>query len=64
MNSYPMEIFYNHVLKFLSEELIITTSSQNMNDEVKYTVIIPFIGRPSMTFKKSSTNNSKSINKK
>ena len=64
MNGYPMEIFYNHVLKFLSEELIITISSQNMNDEEKYTVIIPFIGHQSMTFKKSSTNNSKSINKK
>ena len=27
-----------------------TNSSQNMNDEKKYTVIIPFIGHPSMTF--------------
>ena len=64
MNGYPMEVFYNHVEKFLSEELIITIISQNMNDEEKYTVIIPFIGHQSITFKKSSTNNSKSINKK
>ena len=35
-----------------------------MNDEDKYTVIMPFIGHPSITFKKSLTNNLKSINKK
>ena len=35
-----------------------------MNDERKYTVIIPFIGHPSITFKKSLTENLKSINKK
>ena len=41
-----------------------TDSCQNMNDENKYTVIIPFIGHPSITFKKSSTKNEKSIHKK
>ena len=35
-----------------------------MNDEKKYTVIMPFIGHPSITFKKSLTKNIKSINKK
>ena len=34
-----------------------------MNDEKKYTVIIPFIGHPSTIFKISLTNNLKSINK-
>ena len=34
-----------------------------MNDEKKYTVIMPFIGHPSITFKKSLTKNLKSINK-
>ena len=29
-----------------------TNSCQNMNDEKKYTFIIPFIGHPSMTFQK------------
>ena len=43
---------------------MMTNSSQNMNDEKKYTVIIPFIGHPSMTFKKSSSKNIKSLNKK
>ena len=41
-----------------------TNSCQNVNNEKKYTVIIPFIGHPSITFKKSSTKNLKSINKK
>ena len=57
MNGYPKEIFHNHVKKFLSEKLMTTYSCQNMNDEMKYTVIIPFIGDPSITFKKSSTKN-------
>ena len=35
-----------------------------MNDEKKYTVIMPFIGHPSITFKKSLAKNLKSINKK
>ena len=35
-----------------------------MNDEKKYSVIMPFIGHPSMIFKKSLTENVKSINKK
>ena len=35
-----------------------------MNDKKKYTVIIPFIGHPSITFKKSLAKNLKSINKK
>ena len=41
-----------------------TNSCQNKNDEKKYTVIIPFIGHPSITFKKSLAKNLKSINKK
>ena len=64
MNGYPNEIFHNHVKKFLHEKLMTTNSCQNMNDEKKYTVIIPFIGHPSMTFKKSLTKNLKSINRK
>ena len=52
MNGYTKEIFYNHVKKFLSEKLMTTNSCQNMNDEKKYTVIIPFIGHPNITFKK------------
>ena len=64
MNGLPKEIFYDHVKKFLGENLMTTNSCQNMNDEKKYTVIIPFIGHPSMTFKKSLTKNLKSINKK
>ena len=51
MNGYPKDIFYNHVKKFLSEELMTTNSCQDMNDEKKYTVIMPFTGHPSMTFK-------------
>ena len=53
MNDYPKDIFNNHVKKFLSEKQMTTNSSQNMNDEKKYTVIIPFIGHPSITLKKS-----------
>ena len=64
MNGYPKDIYYNHVKKFLSEKLMTTNSCQNMNDEKKYTVIIPFIGHPSITFKKSLAKNLKSINKK
>ena len=64
MNGYPREILCNHVKKFLSENLMTTNSCQNMNDEKKYTVIIPFIGHPSITFEKSSTKNLKSMNKK
>ena len=45
MNGYPKEIFNNHVKKFLSEKLMTTNSCQNMNT-------IPFIGHPSITFKK------------
>ena len=51
------------VKKFLDEKVMTTNSCQNMNDEKKYTVIIPFIGHPSITFKKSVTKNLKSINK-
>ena len=53
MNGYPSEIFYNHVKKYLSENLMTTNMFKNMNVGKKYTVIIPFIGHPSMTFKKS-----------
>ena len=63
MNGYPKDIFHNHVKKFLSEKLLTTNSSQNMNDEKKYTVIIPFIGHPSITLKKSLSKNFKSLNK-
>ena len=63
MNGYPNEIFHNHVKKFLSDKLMTTNSCQNMNDEKKYTVIIPFIGHPSKTSKKSLTKKLKSINK-
>ena len=49
MNGYPKEIFSNHVKKYLSEELMTTNSCQIMNDENEFTVIIPFIGHPSMT---------------
>ena len=35
-----------------------------MNDEKKYAVIIPFIGQPSIIFKKSFTKNLEGINKK
>ena len=64
MNGYPKEISYNHVKKFLSEKLMTTNSCQNMNYEKKYTVIIPFIDHPCITFKKSLKKNLKSINKK
>ena len=53
MNGYPKDIFYNHVRKFLSNKLMSTNSCQDKNDEKKYTVIIPFIGHPSITFNKS-----------
>ena len=52
MNCYPKDIFYNHVKKFLSNKLMSTNSCQDKNDERKYTVIIPFIGHPSITLKK------------
>ena len=68
MNGYPKEVFqfqvFNNAKKFLSEKLMTTNSCQIMNDEKTYTVIIPFIGNPSIIFKKSSTKNLKSINKK
>ena len=64
MNGYPKDIFYNHVKKFLSKKIMTTNSCQNINDETKYTVIIPFIGHPSIKFKKSLAKNLKSINKK
>ena len=64
MNGYPREIFYNYVKKFLSDKLMTTNSCQNMNDEKKYTVIIPFIGHPSITIKTSLTKNLKCNNKK
>ena len=50
MNGYPKEIFCNHVKKFLSENPMTTNSCQNINDEKKYTVILPFIGHLSMIF--------------
>ena len=59
MISMMKQIYY--IKKFLSEKLMTTNSSQNMNDEKKYIVIIPFIGHPSMTFKKSLVKNLKSI---
>ena len=40
-----------------------TNSCQNMDEKI-HTVIIPFIGHPSIIFKKSSAKNLKSINKK
>ena len=52
MNGTPKEIFYNHVNIFLSVKLMTSNSYQNMNDENKYTVIIPFIGHPFIVFKK------------
>ena len=51
MNAYRKEIFYDHVRKFHSEKLMTTNSLKNMSDEKKYTVIIPFIGHPSMISK-------------
>ena len=63
MNGYPKEIFY-HVKKFPSQVPMATNSCQNMNDEKKYAVIIPFIGHPSIFFKKSLNKNLKSISKK
>ena len=57
MNGYPRDIFCNHVNKFLIEKLMTINSSQNINDEKKYTVIIPFIGHPSITLKKSLSKN-------
>ena len=63
MNGYTKEIFNNHVKKFPSEKLMTTNNCQNVDDEKKYTVIIPFIGHPSTTFIKSLTKNLKSINK-
>ena len=51
MNGYPNEISYNHVKTFFSEKLMTTNSCQNMNDEKKYTVIIQFIGHPSIIIK-------------
>ena len=64
MNGYPKEIFDNHVKKFLCEKLMTTNSCQNMNNEEKYTVIVLFIGHPSIISKKSITTNIKSINTK
>ena len=64
MNGYHKDIFCNHVKKFHSVKLMTTNSCQNMNDEKKYTLIIPFIGHPSMTFKKSLAKNLRSTNKK
>ena len=52
MNGYPKDMFCNHVKKFLSEKQMTTNSYQNMNDEMKHAVIIPFTGDPSMTLKK------------
>ena len=46
MNGYPKEIFYNPVKKLMT-----TNSCQNKNDQSIYTVIMPFIGHPSMIFK-------------
>ena len=47
MNGYLIQISYN-VKKFLNEILMTTNSCQNMNAEKKYTVIMPFIGYPSI----------------
>ena len=55
MIGYHKEISYNHEKNFLSEKLMNNNSCQNMNDEKKYTVIIPFIGHPSLIFKISIT---------
>ena len=41
-----------------------TNSCKNMTYEKKYTLNTPFIGHPSIIFKKSLTKNLKSINKK
>ena len=64
MNGYPKQIFHNHVKKYLSVKLMTTDIFQKMNDEKKYIVIMPFIGHPSMVFKKSLTKNVKNNYKK
>ena len=64
INGYPKEIFCNRIKKFLGEKLMTANSCQNMNDEKKYTVIMPFTGHPSIALKKSLTKNLKSFNKK
>ena len=61
MNGCPMEIFCNHVKKFLSEKLMTSNSCQNMNDEKKYTLILPFNGHPSIAFKQSLAKNLKAL---
>ena len=58
------EIFDNHVKKFLSVNLMNTNSRQNMNNENKYTIIMPLVGHPSIIFKTSLAKNFKSSNKK
>ena len=49
--------------KCLTEKPMTTNSCQNMNEEKKYTAIIPFIGHPSTIFNKSLNINLRSINK-
>ena len=61
MNGYTKDIFYNHVKFFISNELMTANSSRNMNDEKKYSVIIPLIGHPFLIFKKSSSKNLKAL---
>ena len=41
-----------------------TNNCQDKNDKKKYAVIIPFIGHPSITFKKSLAKKLRNINKK
>ena len=54
-----------HVKKFLTEKQLLTTnSSQNMNDKKKYTVVVPYVGHPSITFKKSLYKKARSLTKK
>ena len=48
INGYPKKIIDNHVKTFLSEQLMNTDSCQNTSNEEKYSVIIPFIGHPSI----------------
>ena len=64
MNGYPEEICYNHVKKFHGDKQRTTNGDQNMNDAKKYTVIMQFIGHPSLIFKKTLAKNFKSITKK
>lgn len=63
-NGYPSRILEECVYKFLNKKLSSEVDNQDKDDDSKYMITIPFIGHPSLNFKRSLTKHFRGINKK